>query len=233
MRPTITMKLLAAALLAATPLASQADGLRIPFTGSLEGGGRVVVARPSRGVRVHSRLLGARSRGRAGSRNRAPRVPRPCSGWSTISSRTASLPPRPKRNDGDQVVLPFENGRFRFTDTTKERYIEGEYHGYAAPTVASKPPPAGSPAGTPPTGTWIIEGQVCISGGSPQLFIANDCAAKRYFPGARRHRPVERHRHDLHQPNDRDSLVGGERFQRQTISPDLCSQRSGMPFARQ
>ena len=40
MRPTITMKLLAAALLAATPLASHADGgLRIPFTGSLTGGG--------------------------------------------------------------------------------------------------------------------------------------------------------------------------------------------------
>ena len=78
-------------------------------------------------------------------------------------------------------ALPFEGGRFVFTDT-KGRYIEGKYEGNATPTVASKPPPAGSPPGTPPTGTWIIEGKVCISGGSPQLRIVNDCAANRYFP---------------------------------------------------
>ena len=77
MRPTITMKLLAAALLAATPLASQADGLRIPLpvhwkavgglwcpasqasptqrtTGRAAGAGRFSKRRP----RVPRRLLG-------------------------------------------------------------------------------------------------------------------------------------------------------------------------------
>ena len=176
MRPTITMKLLAAALLAATPLASQADGLRIPFTGSLEGGGRVVVP----GVPGVDYTADYRARCGGG-----PVLETEAAGTTSLLGLVDDFQSHcllPPEVVGGQIVgLPFGNGRFRFTDT-KGRYIEGEYRGKVTPTVASKPPPAGSPPGTPPTGTWIIEGEVCISGASSQLHIANDCAANRYFP---------------------------------------------------
>ena len=176
MRPTITMKLLAAALLAATPPSpSHADGLRIPFTGSLEGGGRVVTpATPADYTADYW--------GRCGG---GPVLETEAAGTTSLLGLADDFQSHclllPEVVGGQIVRLPFGNGRFRFTDT-KGRYIEGEYRGRATPTVASKPPPAGSPPGTPPTGTWIIEGEVCISGASSQLHLTNDCAANRYFP---------------------------------------------------
>ena len=143
MRPTITMKLLAAALLAATPLASQADGLRIPFTGSLEGGGRVVTpATP--GVATTQPTTGHRCGG-------GPVLETEAAGTTSLLGLVDDFQSHCLASPGWSSAarswrLPFCNGRFRFTDT-KGRYIEGEYRGKATPTVASKPPPAGSPPG--------------------------------------------------------------------------------------
>jgi hypothetical protein len=75
-------------------------------------------------------------------------------------------------------VLPFFHGKFTFTDT-KGRVILGEYSGNLTPTVASRPPAGPNDA---PSGTWQVEGEVCIRGGSPQLHLVDDCAAKRFFP---------------------------------------------------
>ncbi len=135
MRPTITMKLLAAALLAATPLASQADGLRIPFTGSLEGGGRVVT--PGIPGIAYTADYWARCGG-------GPVLETEAAGSTSLLGLVDDFQSHcllPPEVVGGQIVgLPFSNGRFRFTDTNG-RYIEGQYRGKATPTVASKPPP--------------------------------------------------------------------------------------------
>jgi hypothetical protein len=34
----------------------------------------------------------------------------------------------------------------------------------------------------PPQGAWVIEGLVCISGGTVFRNIVNDCAGSRFFP---------------------------------------------------
>ncbi len=180
-RPRITMKLLAVALFAVTPLASQADGLRFPFTGSLQGGGVVILPvvpptnTPNPVYWSHSEYPS-----RCGG---APVLVTEAAGTTSLLGVVDDFQLHCLGNpvigsNGQVERLPFFNGRFRFTDT-KGRYIEGEYHGNLTPTVASRPPPG---PGAPPTGTWIIEGEVCIRGASPQLRIADDCAANRYFP---------------------------------------------------
>ena len=177
MRPTITIELLAAALLAATPLASQADGLRIPFTGSLEGGGRVVV--PGIPGITYTADYWARCGG-------GPVLETEAAGNTSLLGLVDDFQSHcllPPEVVGGQIVgLPFSNGRFRFTDTNG---------GTSKASIAAKPlrrlrPSRHRPVlrGTPPTGTWIIEGEVCISGASPQLHIANDCTANRYSPHA-------------------------------------------------
>jgi hypothetical protein len=82
---------------------------------------------------------------------------------------------QPTTVDG-KLVVPFFNGVFKFTDFDG-RYIKGEYFGTLTPTITSVPPPN---AFAGPSGTWIIDGQVCVSGSSPQLRIRSDCAAGRY-----------------------------------------------------
>jgi len=73
-------------------------------------------------------------------------------------------------------TLPFFNGAFTFTNPAGQT-ITGEYHGRLSPTNTSIPPTMG-----PPQGAWIIEGLVCISGGTVFRNIVNDCAANLYFP---------------------------------------------------
>jgi hypothetical protein len=73
-------------------------------------------------------------------------------------------------------TLPFFGGVFTFTNA-QGRTLTGEYHGRLAPTNTSIPPTMG-----PPQGAWIIEGQVCISGGTLFRHIENDCKANRFFP---------------------------------------------------
>lgn len=183
MRQTrITTKLAAAALLvAAAPLSVKADGLRIPFIASLQGGGRVIlpVIPPAPG---------------------SPSQPAPNPEyWNNpdYATRCQGAPVLVTEAAGDTSVLglvtdlqshclgttpagapSFFNGRFRFADPNG-RFIEGEYFGTLKQTVASQPPPAPM---APPSGTWIIDGQICVRGASPQLHIGDDCAAKRYFP---------------------------------------------------
>ena len=182
MRKTrITMRLAAVALLAAAPLSGKADGLRIPFTGSLQGGGRVIlpVIPPAPG-------------------DQSAPAPNP-EYWNNpdYASRCAGAPVLVTEAAGNTSLLglvtdvqshclgvtasgtpSFFNGRFRFTDPTG-RFIEGEYFGTLKATVASQPPPAPM---APPSGTWIIDGSVCVSGASRQLHIGDDCAPKHYFP---------------------------------------------------
>ena len=68
----------------------------------------------------------------------------------------------------------FFGGVFRLTNAEGQT-IRGEYFGHLAPTFNSIfPPPA-------PAGPWLINGNVCISGGSVGD-IENDCAAQRYQP---------------------------------------------------
>jgi hypothetical protein len=73
-------------------------------------------------------------------------------------------------------ALPFFGGAFIFT-SPDGRTITGEYHGRLVPTNTSIPPTMG-----PPQGAWIIEGLVCISGGTVFRNIVNDCVANLFFP---------------------------------------------------
>ena len=183
MRQTrFTTKLAAAALLvAAAPLAAKADGLRIPFIASLLGGGRVIlpVIPPAPG---------------------SPSQPAPNPEyWNNpdYATRCQGAPVLVTEAAGDTSLLglvtdfqshclgatadgtpSFFIGKFRFTDSNG-RFVEGEYFGTLKATVASQPPPAPN---APPSGTWIIDGHICVSGASPQLHIGNDCAANRYQP---------------------------------------------------
>ena len=69
----------------------------------------------------------------------------------------------------------FFNGVFRFTNRSNA-YIEGRYFGVSVPTFNSKFPPSALPVGP-----FLVDGNVCISGGSLG-HIENDCRAGRYFP---------------------------------------------------
>lgn len=73
-------------------------------------------------------------------------------------------------------TLPFFGGVFTFTNPAGQT-VTGEYHGRLVPTNTSIPPTMG-----PPQGAWVIEGLVCISGGTVFRNIVNDCAASRFFP---------------------------------------------------
>jgi hypothetical protein len=172
-----------ALLLAATPLAVKADGLRVPFTASLQGGGRVILPFLPR---------------EAG----APSAPMNPEYWNNpdhpdFATRCQGAPVLVTEAAGNTSLLglvtdfqshclgatadgtpSFFNGKFRFTDSNG-RFVEGEYFGTLKATVASQPPPAPN---APPSGTWIIDGHICVSGASPQLHISNDCAANRYQP---------------------------------------------------
>jgi hypothetical protein len=73
------------------------------------------------------------------------------------------------RQDGS-----FFRGVFKLTNADGDT-IRGRYFGHLEPTFNSTfPPPA-------PGGPWLINGNVCISGGSAGD-IDNDCSAHRYEP---------------------------------------------------
>jgi len=74
------------------------------------------------------------------------------------------------------ATLPFFGGLFAFTNAQGQT-VTGEYHGRLVPTNTSIPPTMG-----PPQGAWIIEGVVCVSGGTLFRHIENDCKANRFFP---------------------------------------------------
>ncbi len=78
---------------------------------------------------------------------------------------------------GDGVKIPFFNGEFTFTDGLG-RTITGRYFGQLVSTITSHLP--GGPTDAP-TGSWLVEGNLCISGGN-YARIVDDCAANRYAP---------------------------------------------------
>ncbi len=70
----------------------------------------------------------------------------------------------------------FFDGRFTFTNR-KGQSISGRFFGALVPTFnATFPPETAGPAGA-----WIVEGNVCVSGGNFGR-IRNDCRAGRYSP---------------------------------------------------
>jgi hypothetical protein len=76
-----------------------------------------------------------------------------------------------------KFVLPFFNGVFTFTNSSGHT-IKGAYKGQLRQTDTSSPPPNPS---TPPAGAWVVDGRVCVSGGSLFNDIVNDCTTGRYF----------------------------------------------------
>jgi hypothetical protein len=70
----------------------------------------------------------------------------------------------------------FFDGRFTFANREGQS-ISGRFFGALVPTFNATVPPD-TPA---PTGAWIVEGNVCISGGNFGR-IRNDCRAGRYEP---------------------------------------------------
>jgi hypothetical protein len=185
MRQTrITTKLTAAALLvAATPLVALADGPRIPFTASLQGGGRVIlpVIPPPPGSdsapTPNPEYWSDPDTDYATRCQGAPVLVTEAAGNASLLGLVTDFQSH-CLGATDEGTPSFFNGRFRFTDPNG-RFIEGEYFGTLKQTVASQPPPAPM---APPSGTWIIDGHICVSGASPHLHIGDDCAAKRYFP---------------------------------------------------
>jgi hypothetical protein len=70
----------------------------------------------------------------------------------------------------------FFGGRFTFTNREGQS-VSGRFFGALVPTFNATFPPE-TPA---PTGAWIVEGNVCVSGGNFAR-IRNDCRAGRYVP---------------------------------------------------
>jgi hypothetical protein len=70
----------------------------------------------------------------------------------------------------------FFGGRFTFTNR-KGQSISGRFFGALVPTFNATFPPATAA----PAGAWIVEGNVCVSGGNFGR-IRNDCRAGRYAP---------------------------------------------------
>jgi len=66
----------------------------------------------------------------------------------------------------------FYSGRFTFT-SPDGRTVGGQYFGQLVPALL--PPPS-----TPPLGSGVIRGNVCVEGGTVFPRILNDCAAGRY-----------------------------------------------------
>ena len=69
----------------------------------------------------------------------------------------------------------FFNGVYRFVNRNNA-VIEGRYFGTSIPTFNTK-----FSSNAPPSGPFLIEGNVCISGGNFGR-IEDDCRAGRYFP---------------------------------------------------
>src|SRR5262245_62287679 len=113
----VSTVVVAVSVVALTPLASQADGLRFPFTGSLQGGGRVVMA----GSPGYSADYMARCGG-------APVLETEAAGTTSLLGVVDDFQTHcldsPVIVNGRVDHIPFFNGRFRFTDTNG-RFIEG------------------------------------------------------------------------------------------------------------
>jgi hypothetical protein len=147
-------------LLAMSASAVTTDGAqRTPFRGQFQGTTRTVAAPPGRCVDEpgHAPVVGLVE----------------VQGAGDIDVLGAILDEQSQciRADGS-----FFDGRFTFTNR-EGQWISGRFYGALVPTFNATIPPA-----TPtPTGAWIVEGNVCVSGGNVGR-VQNDCGAERYFP---------------------------------------------------
>lgn len=75
----------------------------------------------------------------------------------------------------DPITIPLGPGSFKFTDA-RGRTLVGHYRGKLVQTFAGYLGEMG------PQGSWLLEGEACVSGGTIADRIVDDCAANRYAP---------------------------------------------------
>ncbi len=96
--------------------------------------------------------------------------------FTDVQSHCLGLPEADPLRPG-KLVFPFFGGVFTFTNSNGQT-ISGQYQGQLRETDTSVAPAS---AAAPPTGGWVIEGQVCISGGTLFKQVVDDCKAGRWF----------------------------------------------------
>jgi hypothetical protein len=171
--------MLTASLFASTINASSVEnhsaGLRLPFAAQATLSGKVIPPNPADPAYApyFSQCLG----GQAPVQVIQGAGDSPDLGlFSDIQSHCLGLPEADPLRPG-KVVLPFFGGVFTFTNT-EGRIVTGQYEGQLRETDTSNPPAS---ATAPPTGGWIIEGRVCVSGGTLFKNMVDDCKAGRWF----------------------------------------------------
>ena len=174
-----TTAILAATLFASTINASSAEnhgaGLRLPFVAQAALSGKVILPNPADPAYTpyFSQYLGGRAPVQViqAAGDAADLGP-----FTHVQSHCLSAPAADPLRPG-KVVLPFFGDVFTFTNTDG-RTVTGQYEGQLRETDTSNPPL--SPT-APSTGGWIIEGRVCVSGGTLFKNLVDDCKAGRWF----------------------------------------------------
>jgi hypothetical protein len=159
----------------ASPAENRGAEVRLPFEAQASLSGRVILPNPSGPAYAPyvSQCLG----GQAPVQVIQGAGDSPDLGLFTdVQTHCLGLPEADPLRPG-KVVLPFFGGVFTFTNSDG-RTVTGQYNGQLRETDTSTPPPS---ATAPPTGGWIIEGRVCISGGTLFKNIVDDCKAGRWF----------------------------------------------------
>jgi hypothetical protein len=167
--------LFAATTMNAASAEDRGAGLRLPFKAQAALSGKVILPNPADPAYAPhlSQCLG----GQAPAQVIQGAGDSPDLGLFTdVQSHCLGLP-EPDRLRPGKVVLPFFAGVFTFTNSDG-RTISGQYQGQLRETDTSVPPAS---ATAPPTGGWIIEGLVCVSGGTLFRNIVDDCKAGRWF----------------------------------------------------
>jgi hypothetical protein len=170
--------MLTASLLASTINASSAEnhgaGLRLPFAAQATLSGKVILPNPADPAYTpySSQCLGQAPVQVIQGAGDSPDLGL----FTDVQSHCLSLPEADPLRPG-KVILPFFGGIFTFTNADG-RTVTGQYEGELRETDTSTAP---SSAAAPPTGGWIIEGRICVSGGTLFKNIVNDCKAGRWF----------------------------------------------------
>jgi hypothetical protein len=154
---------------------NQGAGLRLPFAAQATLSGKVILPNPADPAYTPylSQCLGGQApvqviQGAGDSLDLGL--------FTDVQSHCLSPPAADPLRPG-KMVLPFFGGVFTFTNIDG-RTVAGQYQGQLRETDTSNPPAS---ATAPPTGGWIIEGRVCISGGTLFKNIVDDCKAGRWF----------------------------------------------------
>lgn len=163
--------LFAATTINASPAEDRGAGFRIPFEAQASLTGKVILPSDPNYAPYTSQCLGAPVQVIQGAGDS------PDLGLFTdVQSHCLGLQEADPLRPG-KVVIPFFAGVFTFTNS-HGKTITGQYQGQLRETDTSIP---AASATAPPTGGWIIEGRVCVSGGTVFRSIVDDCNAARWF----------------------------------------------------